>query len=289
MGRTKVNMRRIAAGAMRAAALGVALVLCAPAPHAQDASIDARRQVLDQLLDLNVRDGFVYYRALKSEHARLDGFVASLATASLDTASPQEQIAFWLNAYNAIVLKTIVDAYPIQTRTRDYPPGSVRQIPGAFERTTHRVAGRTVTLDQIEQAVLPTFHDPRLFFALGRGAVGSGRLRSEAYAPDALDRQLAETAAECASRSHCVQVDAGANVMRVSSIFSWRRDQFVAAYAEKATVGFAERSPIERAVLAFIDPRMLTGEREFLNRNQFRLEYLPFDWSLNDLTGRGDR
>lgn len=267
----------------------IASVVIGAAPRAQDAAIDTRRQTFDQLLDLNVRDGFVYYRALKSERARLDGFVGSLATASLETASPQEQAAFWLNAYNAIVLKTVVDHYPIALRTREYPAGSIRQVPGAFERTTHRVAGRTLTLDQIEQTVLPSFHDPRLFFALGRGAIGSGRLRSEAYAPDRLEQQLAQDAAECASRSQCVQVDTGQNVMRVSSVFSWRRNEFTEAYADKATVGFAGRSPIERAVLAFIDPRMLTAEREFLTRNQFRMEYLPFDWRLNDLTGRGDQ
>lgn len=276
-------------GVVCAAAMAAALVVGSATPRAQDATIDARRQTFDQLLDMNVRDGFVYYRALKSEQAKLNGFVMSLASASLDTASPQEQAAFWINAYNALVLKTVVDHYPIAQRSREYPAGSIRQIPGAFERTTHRVAGRTLTLDQIEQTVLPAFHDPRVFFALGRGAVGSGRLRSEAYVPEKLEAQLSEIAAECASRSVCVQVDSGANVMRVSSIFSWRRNEFTAAYAEKATVGFAERSPIERAVLAFIDPRMLSGEREFLNRNTFRMEYLPFDWALNDLTGRGDR
>jgi hypothetical protein len=116
--------------------------------------------------------------------------------------------------------------------------------------------------------------------------VGSGRLRSEAYVPERLEQQLAETASECASRSQCVQVDRPQNVMRVSSIFSWRRNEFTEAYADRALHGFAERSPIERAVLAFIDPRMLTAEREFLQRNEFKMEYLPFDWSLNDLTGR---
>ena len=68
-----------------------------------------------------------------------------------------------------------------------------------------------------------------------------------------------------------------------------RRNEFAEAYAEKARVGFASRSPIERAVLAFVDPKMLNAERDFLARNTFRMEYMPFDWTLNDLTGRGGR
>lgn len=267
----------------------LAIALGGSMPRAQNDGVGDRRERFDELLDLNVRDGLVYYRALKSERTRLDGYVASLANVRLDSASPQEQAAFWLNGYNAIVLQTVVNHYPIQQRTKEYPAGSIRQIPGAFEREPHRLAGRTLTLDQIEQTVLPTFHDPRLFFALGRGAVGSGRLRSEAYVPEKLEQQLAEDASECASRSQCVQIDTAANVMRVSSIFSWRRDQFIQAYAEKARTGFASRSPVERAVLAFIDPKMLTAEQDFLQRNSFRMEYLPFDWSLNDLTGRGGR
>ncbi len=44
----------------------------------------ARRKSYDELLDLNVRDGLVYYRALKADRGRLDAYVSSLATASLD-------------------------------------------------------------------------------------------------------------------------------------------------------------------------------------------------------------
>jgi hypothetical protein len=281
--RLKVDWR------LQLAAAVLVVALPGVSTRAQDAGADGRRQRFDEILDVNVRDGYVYYRALKSERARLDSYIASLADVRLDTASPQEQVAFWLNGYNALVLETVIDHYPIAQRTREYPAGSIRQIPGAFERETHRLAGRTLTLDQIEQTVLPGFHDPRLFLALGRGAVGSGRLRSEAYAPDRIERQLAEDAAECASRLQCVQVDAAANVMRVSSIFSWRRAEFIEAYADRSTNGFSSRSPIERAVLAFIDPRTLAAERDFLTKNEFRMEYLPFDWALNDLTGRGGR
>ncbi len=267
----------------------LALALLGGIPSAQDSGADSRQQRFDEILDANVRDGYVYYRALKSERGRLDGYVASLANVQLDAASPQEQVAFWLNGYNALVLRTVIDHYPIQQRSREYPANSIRQIPGAFERNTYRLAGKTVTLDQIEQTVLPAFHDPRVFFALGRGAVGSGRLRSEAYTPAKLEQQLAEDTSECASRSQCIQIDAAQNVMRVSSIFSWRRDQFIEAYADKARTGFANRSPVERAVIAFVDPRMLNAEQDFLKQNTFKVEYMPFDWSLNDLTGRGGR
>jgi len=282
-GRLKVDWR------LQLPVVLLALALLGGIPSAQDSGADARQQRFDEILDANVRDGYVYYRALKSERGRLDGYVASLANVQLDAASPQEQVTFWLNGYNALVLRTVIDHYPIQQRSREYPANSIRQIPGAFEKNTYRLAGKTVTLDQIEQTVLPAFHDPRVFFALGRGAVGSGRLRSEAYTPAKLEQQLAQDTSECASRSQCIQIDAAANVMRVSSIFSWRRDQFIEAYADKARTGFANRSPVERAVIAFVDPRMLNAEQDFLKQNTFKVEYMPFDWSLNDLTGRGGR
>src|SRR5581483_8983617 len=115
---------------------------------------DARRGALDQILDLYVRDGFVYYRALKAERAKLDGYVNQLAAAAPDQMPRNEQIAFWINAYNALVLRTVVDHYPIATRSPQYPQHSIRQIPGAFERLPHKVGGRSLTLDQIEQEVL---------------------------------------------------------------------------------------------------------------------------------------
>jgi hypothetical protein len=73
----------------------------------------------------------------------------------------------------------------------------------------------------------------------------------------------------------------------ISSIFSWRSSDFVDTYAANATETFASRSPIERAALAFIAPRLLSTEKEFLAQNQFTVAFKPFDWSLNDLTGRG--
>jgi len=268
------------------AALIAASIAAAPAAQ-ESLSEAARRKTLDQILDLYVRNGDVYYRALRSDRAKLDGYVNLIAGISVDKRPREEQLAFWLNAYNALVLRTVIDHYPIAGKSSEYPAKSIRQIPGAFDRTVRRVAGRSLTLDQIEKDVLAQFHDPRVFFALGRAAIGSGRLRSEAFVPERLEEQLADVAAECVSRAQCVQLEHEANRLTVSSIFSWHEKEFADAYADKAPPSLASRSPIERAVVAFVSPKLLTAERDMIAANTFQMAYKPFDWTLNDLTGRG--
>jgi hypothetical protein len=244
-----------------------------PAPGAE-----LLHRPLDQILDVNVRDGLVYYRALKSDRGRLDRYLASLAVtpAVYQGWSKRQQMAFWVNAYNAFVLKTVIDNYPLR--------GTIRQIPGAFDKNAFRAAGRSVTLDQIEKTILPEFKEPRLFLALGRGAVGSGRLRSEAYTADRLDKQLADIQAEFVSNRYLYRFDRLTNELSITPIVSWREADFVAAY-DKADPVFAQRSPIERAIIAFITPHLLPLEKEQIKNNQFRVVFHEMDWRLNDLTG----
>jgi hypothetical protein len=255
----------------------------------EDAAQGTRPSAFDEILDLYVRDGLVYYRALKLERARFDRVVDQLGADRVSSFSRDEQLAFWLNAYNALVLRTVIDHYPIDGKSTLYPPNSIRQIPGAFESARHQVAGRSLTLDEIENTLLPEFHDPRVYFALGRGAVSSGRLKSEAFAADRLEAQLTDVAAECARRPECIQIDQGRNQVLVSSIFSWREREFAAAYAGAAPSRFSGRSPVERAALAYVEPKLFGLEQEFLARDAFDIRFLDFDWSLNDLTGRGGR
>ena len=185
-----------------ALALGIAAVLPLKGQNAPS-GVDALHRPFDELLELYVRDGFVYYNALKSDRGRLDRYVAALdgpEAAAHATGSPDKRRALWINAYNALVLRTVVNSYPIRGKASQYPANSIRQIPGAFERTTHRVAGRSVTLDAIEKEILTPLGDARVFLALGRGSVGGGRLRSEAYDDSRLEQQLAAVAGETLTR-----------------------------------------------------------------------------------------
>ena len=124
--------------------------------------------------------------------------------------------------------------------------------------------------------MLPAFKEPRLFLALGRGAVGSGRLRSEAFSgATGSPQQLDAVAADFMTQEQMIKIDREAGTISVTPILSWREAEFVAAYDPGATGPSAQRSPIERAIIAFITPRLLPLEKEFVQKNAFRVVVPP--------------
>ena len=184
------------------------------------------------------------------------------------------------------MLRTVIDGYPIRGKAPDYPANSIRQIPGAFDRRTFRAGGRQLTLDAIERDVIGGFDDPRALLALSRGAAGGSRLKSEAFTGDRLDQQLTTMTSELVTRRVLVQVDAANNRLSVNPMFSWREALFTRTLASRAPAWYASRSPLERAVLALIEPLIVPNEAEFLRKNEFSMVFHDFDWRLNDLTGR---
>ena len=252
-------------------------------------TVDGLHRPFDEILDLYVRDGLVYYLALRNERARFDRYVQALGDVSAETVAswPRErQLAYWINAYNAFVLRTVIDSYPIRGKSVDYPANSIRQIPGAFERRTFRAGGRSLTLDAIERDVIPTFNDARALLALSRGAAGGPRLKSEVFTPEKLDAQLETMQKELVTRRDLVFVDVSNERLSVNPLFSWREEAFSKTLAGRAPAIYEKRSPLERAVLALIDQQLVPNEADFLRKNTFRMVFHDFDWKLNDLTGR---
>jgi hypothetical protein len=259
----------------------IAAVFAVTAPSAQG----DRHAAFDRVLDTYVRDGLVYYRALKSERATLDRYVQSLDLPAQTLAGwpAAEREAFWLNAYNALVLRTVIDAYPIRGASSDYPRDSIRQIPGGFDKTAHRIAGERLTLDAIETRMLGEFHDARIVLAIGRGARGGGRLRSEAFRADDLPRQLGEAVKECAARTSCVAVEPAGHSMTLSPLIGWRAASFERTFVPEAGDRWKQRSPLERAVAAMVWPFLFGREQDVLAADMFTVKYGTFDWSLNEL------
>src|SRR4051812_12793198 len=196
--------------ALAVASTPLLATLPAAAQLSGPSNVDGLHRPFDEILDTYVRDGLVYYLALRQERGKLDRYVAALGDVSAETVKswPRErQLAYWINAYNAFVLRTVIDAYPIRGRSADYPANSIRQIPGAFERHQFRAGGRLLTLDQIEKDVIGEFGDPRALLALGRGALGSPRLKSEAFTAEHLDAQLNTMVSELVTNRDLVFVD----------------------------------------------------------------------------------
>jgi hypothetical protein len=218
-------------------------------------------------------DGMVRYAALKDDPLGLDAFLASLAAGSpADIAKHPEadRIAFWINAYNAITLKTIIENYPIQPRTLAglrYPPSSIRQISGAWSKRNWTVLGQKMSLDDIEHGTLrKQFAEPLVHMALVCAALGCPPLRGEPYEGARLTGQLEDQARRYLASPAGLQVAKDGRGVAVSAIFNWFAADFEATGGVRT---FLARHAPEAARRAVADQRN-------------RITYLDYDWSLND-------
>jgi hypothetical protein len=250
----------------------------------QDFSFDSYAGVLKSYVD---DDGMVDYAELKANRKGLDDFaesVARLNPKTYDSWSDREKIAFWINVYNALTLKVIIDHYPIHAsylKTLVYPKNSIRQIPGVWQKITFPVMGRDMTLDHIEHEILRArFDEPRIHMALVCAAKGCPPLRREPYTGSRLNEQLDDQTVRFIKNKEKFRLDRSADTVFVSSIFDWFGSDFEKKYdTDKAFRSFSER---ERAVLNFISHYLDEADRKYLTSRPFSIDYLRYDWSLNE-------
>ncbi len=231
--------------------------------------------------------GMVDYRALKANRRELDRYVRSLA--GLDPKAyhawnDPQKIAFWVNAYNGLTLKVIVDHYPIKKggliSGLRFPDSSIRQIPGAWDEIRHAVMGKPMTLDQIEHDVLrKQFNEPRIHLALVCAAMGCPPLRNEPYTGDRLDAQLNDQARRFFADPHKFRIDRRQNVVYLSSIFKWFGGDFAGKYA---TSEFQQAGTGLRPVLNFVSRHVSPEDVQYLKGQPYTVDYLDYDWSLNE-------
>ncbi len=231
--------------------------------------------------------GMVDYRALKANRAKLDAFTAAIGNLSpdaFDSWSENEKVAFWINAYNALTLKAIIDNYPIKSAfvsSLRFPKNSIRQIPGVWDELKFRVMGREMTLEEIEHARLRrNFNEPRIHVALVCAAMGCPSIRNEPYVAGRLDAQLDDQAERFLKDSDKFRIEREAGRVYVSPIFKWFGDDFAATYGTGGK--FAGHKGSERAVLGFVSGYLSPSDAQYLSEREFGIEYLDYDWSLNE-------
>jgi hypothetical protein len=241
----------------------ILLVICSPTVATNPDSMPTSHQLFDQLLKKYVNnEGLVNYVELKKDRPSLKAYLATLEkNAPNEKWSKNEQLAYWINAYNAYTLDLILEYYPVES-VKDI--GSKIQIPfvnTAWDKKFINIAGETYDLNNIEHGIIrKCFDEPRIHFALVCAAMSCPRLRNEAYTAEKLELQLTQAAKDFLSDKSKNDFK-NANEVNLSKIFSWFGGDF---NNESSLIEYLNNyAPIK------------------LNENA-DINYKDYDWVLNE-------
>lgn len=261
------------------------LVSALPSPLAAQARVD--HAVWDQLLHRHVSEGLVDYEGFRQERQEVERYLAALETADpLSWSSREEQLAFWINAYNANVVKGVLDHYlpapsearlPVAGRRQTGQAGpiaSVKEVKGFFDRIRYRVAGRELTLNEIEGEGR-TLGDWRIHFAVVCASSSCPPLRAEAYVAEQLEAQLTEQTRQFLDnpqRGMRIEDD----MLWASKIFDWYTTDFI----PPKELGLFRRLTPEK-LLPRIEPYLDRHIAQAIRSKRLSISFLDYNWSLN--------
>lgn len=230
-------------------------------------------EMFDRLLRAHVSpEGRVDYAGLARNQAELDRYLAALASASPDShpeqfPSENDALAYWINCYNAFILRGVLDEYPIKSvfETAD----------GAFFKRKRFVAGGGVfSIDEIENEIIrKRFNEPRIHFALNCASNSCPVLYNEAFDSNKLDEQLSEKTGSFLRRAINFRVDPDGKKVFISRIFKFYPEDF--SGGRRKTTG-----EMREDILDFI-ARYGDYSRDELR--DYTLAYNIYDWGLNDV------
>ncbi len=204
-----------------------------------------------------------YAEVTDPDRKRLQTYLARLEETDVSALSRDQQLAFWINLYNAETVELILEHYPV---------ASIRKINdgflsfGPWDRPVAVVNNRELTLNDIEHRIIrPVFNEPRIHYALNCAAAGCPNLMQRAWRAETLERDLA--AAERAYVNNFRGVSIGANgAVTLSKIYIWFQEDF----------GANETEVLQRVQqVAEPDLARAIGARKGAIRYQY-------DWSLNE-------
>lgn len=213
----------------------------------------------------------VDYAGFARDRAALQAWLAQLAAATraaFDGASPPEQQAFLINAYNACTVELILTRYPRLKSIKEL--GSVFESP--WKRARFPLLGTTLSLDEIEHSWLrQRYVEPRIHAAINCASIGCPALRDEAYAATSLEMQLNEQMTSFLSDRSRNRIEG--NTLMLSRIFDWFEADF-------SRVAGSLPAYLSRWADALGDT---PEDRERVRTQQLRLRFLDYDWALNEV------
>ncbi len=179
----------------------------------------------DQFLQSYLLDGnggvnrVRYGQVSPADRAKLEGYIRKLEQTPVSRLQRAEQKPFWINLYNAVTVKVIIDHYPVKSiRDIDISPGLFSNGPWGKKLVT--VEGQKVTLDDIEHRILrPIWKDPRIHYGVNCASIGCPNLQPVAYTRDNTEDLLDKGAREYINHDRGARIESDRLV--VSSIYSW--------------------------------------------------------------------
>lgn len=191
---------------------------------AVEPSVDLYAQLLDKYVKAETHHettlNWVNYSGLKQD-PDFNKLVQAFSRFSPETLEGEkEKLAFYINAYNILAIKTIVDHWPVE---------SIKDV-GSFIRPVWKkeageIGGKKISLNEIEHKILRPMGEPRIHLAIVCASISCPDIRNEPYTAEKLDNQLDDQARKFLSNSQKGLLIEG-NTARVSKIFDWFEDDF---------------------------------------------------------------
>ncbi|MBT8378296.1 MAG: DUF547 domain-containing protein [Ignavibacteria bacterium] len=231
------------------------IILITACTTAKSGEID--HSILDKLLKENVNDkGMIDYKAFQNNKI-FEKYLNQIASADISELNNIEKLAFFINAYNALTIKNVLNHYPIN---------SPMDVEGFFKKKKFAVAGMEITLDKLEYDYVLPINSVLPHFGLVCAAVSCPKLLKKAYTSKTVLHQLEENAKAFLNDKTKNRLDREAKVLYLSSIFKWFKKYFEQEYS----------SLIETAKMFLND-----DDKKFLKENEVEIKFIKYNWKLN--------
>ena len=216
-------------------------------------SVMVDHQAWSALLKKHVnQEGFVDYKGFSEDKEALNAYCDYLSGFTPDeTWSVQEQLAYYINLYNAYTIKLIVD---------NYPTASIKELDGPWTRAFVLVGTKKLSLGGIENSLLRKMNEPRIHFAINCASFSCPKLLNEAFIASRIDEQLDLVTRDFLNSSRN-EIDP--QNPKVSQLFNWYAKDYLANDVPSVIAFINQYSEVQ------IEPNA-------------ELEFLEYDWSLNE-------
>ncbi|MFZ5971100.1 MAG: DUF547 domain-containing protein [Bacteroidota bacterium] len=175
----------------------------------------------DLFLKRYVVNGSVAYQKIALNFAEVENLYQQIGSMALDKVDRETRKAFYINAYNIIVIYWVAKHLPLKSPLDDS---------GFFDKVRHKVAGEALTLNALEiKKLLQDYKDARIHFALACAARSCPPLASFAYTAAGLDLQLTERTSLALNNKDWLRVDPAKKSVQLSKIFDWYKNDFTSS------------------------------------------------------------